>query len=706
MDADLLPEQRALATSPLTQRVWLQGPAGCGKTTAGVARLAHMLEQGVPAHSILILVPQRTLGLAYAKAVRAPKALAGGLADILTLGGLARRMVELFWPLVAAKAGFAHPGRPPTFLTLETAQHYMARVVLPLIEQERYFETVTLQRNRIYSQVLDNLNKAAVVGFAHSEVGARLHEAWVGDEAQANVYDQVQECVNRFRAYCLENHLLDFSLQLEVFLKHLWPHPPCRTHLMARYQHLIADNVEEFTPAGCDLLAEWLPQCQSALAIYDEDGGYRSFLGADPHSAQGLKGLCPVQAAFTESLVASPGVQALERRLSEVLGKPSPAATARGDARRTLLFQYHRFQPQMVDGVVEEIRRLIQEEAVEPGQIVILAPFLSDALRFAIRHRLEAEKIPVQSHRPSRSLLEEPATRCLLTWASLAHPSWGFPPAAFDVAYALQQSIADLDLVRAQLLAETLYRLEEGGPVLLSFDQLKGAMQKRVTYLLGGRYEGLRIWLKDYRLRKSEPLDHCIRRLFGEVLSQLGYGFHGNFDAARVAANLIESIEKFRQVVEERPAEQGAPIGQEYFQLVRDGVIAAQYLESWKSQEQNAVLLAPAHTFLLANRPVDHQFWLNVSSVGWWERIFQPLTHPHVLSRRWEAGTPWTDKHEVEANQAALHRLVVGLLRRCRKRVYLGLSELDEQGLDQRGPLASALQRVLKSMAREEAHDV
>ncbi|HEY5596877.1 MAG TPA: hypothetical protein VIL47_06395, partial [Candidatus Bipolaricaulota bacterium] len=388
-----------------------------------------------------------------------------------------------------------------------------------------------------------------------------------------------------------------------------------------------------------------------------------------------------------------------------VLGKPSPAGDHAG-ARKALKFEYHRYQPQMVDGVVEEIRRLIQEEAVEPGQIVILAPFLSDALRFAIRHRLEAEKIPVQSHRPSRSLLEEPATRCLLTWASLAHPSWGFPPAAFDVAYALQQSIADLDLVRAQLLAETLYRLEEGGPVLLSFDQLKGAMQERVTYLLGGRYEGLRIWLKDYRLRKSEPLDHCIRRLFGEVLSQLGYGFHGNFDSARVAANLIESIEKFRQVVEERPAEQGAPIGQEYFQLVRDGVIAAQYLESWKSQEQNAVLLAPAHTFLLANRPVDHQFWLNVSSVGWWERIFQPLTHPHVLSRRWEAGTPWTDKHEVEANQAALHRLVVGLLRRCRKRVYLGLSELDEQGLDQRGPLASALQRVLKSMAREEAHDV
>jgi len=44
----------------------------------------------------------------------------------------------------------------------------------------------------------------------------------------------------------------------------------------------------------------------------------------------------------------------------------------------------------------------------------------------------------------------------------------------------------------------------------------------------------------------------------------------------------------------------------------------------------------------------------------------------------------------------------VGLLRRCRQRVYLGLSELDEQGLDQRGPLLGALQQVLRELMREE----
>ena len=131
--------------------------------------------------------------------------------------------------------------------------------------------------------------------------------------------------------------------------------------------------------------------------------------------------------------------------------------------------------------------------------------------------------------------------------------------------------------------------------------------------------------------------------------------------------------------------------------MVQGGVIAAQYLQPWQQQDDEAVLLAPAYTFLLSNRPVDVQFWLNVGGTGWWERLYQPLTHPYVLSRRWTQGQPWTDTDEVASRQISLHRLVAGLVRRCRKTVYLGLSELGEQGYEQTGPLLRALQRVLRA---------
>ena len=73
------------------------------------------------------------------------------------------------------------------FLWLETAQYYMAYIVRQWLEQG-YFESVTIDRNRLYSQILDNLNKAAVIGFPHSEIAARLDSAYYGDPAQRRVY--------------------------------------------------------------------------------------------------------------------------------------------------------------------------------------------------------------------------------------------------------------------------------------------------------------------------------------------------------------------------------------------------------------------------------------------------------------------------------------------------------------------------------------
>ncbi|MGD9093450.1 MAG: hypothetical protein PVF74_11435, partial [Anaerolineales bacterium] len=136
--------------------------------------------------------------------------------------------------------------------------------------------------------------------------------------------------------------------------------------------------------------------------------------------------------------------------------------------------------------------------------------------------------------------------------------------------------------------------------------------------------------------------------------------------------------------------------GREYLRMVQDGVIAAQYIRSWEISPQGAVLLAPAYTFLMGNRPVDIQFWLDVGSRGWAERLYQPLTHPYVLSREWTPGVEWTDDDEVRANEEALHRLVIGLLRRCRRGIYLGLSELGEGGFEQRGPLLQVFHRLLR----------
>jgi hypothetical protein len=689
------PHQRAVIEAPSSSRIFLSGPAGTGKTTTGVERLRVLLEAGVPGHSVLMLTPQRTIQDPYLGWLNSPERPAGSDTAPVTISGLSRRMVDLFWPLAAEAAGFAHPEKPPIFLSLETSQYYMAHIVRPLLDAG-FFESVTIDRNRLYSQILDNLNKAAVVGFPHTEIGVRLASASFGDPAQRRVYADAQDCAIRFRDYCLRHNLLDFSLMLEVFANVLWPNPPVRSYLTRSFHHLIYDNVEEDNPRAHDIIREWLPSFESALLIFDEGGGYRQFLGADAVTGRSLGELCDQEVVFNESFVMSPGIAQLRESLLEAIqpevsdNGTRPASATPEDGLEVIT---SRFYPELLDSIADEVQSLVANAGMPASEIVIVAPYLSDALRFSVTNRLEARGVRWRSHRPSRSLRDEPASHALLTLAAIAHPDWNVRPPKFDVAYALVQSIDGLDLVRAQLLTEIVYRMRDFS--LSSFDRIQADVQERITYALGERYSRLRDWLLGYRENEPLPLDHFLRRLFGEVLSQPGFGFHRKLDAVRVAASLTDSVKNFRLAVEPSPDEFGV-VGQEYIALLSDGVIAASYLEGWRSDDLNAVLVAPAYTFIMMNRPVAAQFWMDVSSSGWHQRPSQPVTHPYVLSRGWEPGRIWSDADEVAASDAAMARVVAGLLARCRERVYLGLSELGESGFEQRGELLRAFQKVLQ----------
>jgi hypothetical protein len=692
--------QQQVIESPLNIRLFVSGRAGTGKTTVGVERMRYLLAQGVPADSILMLTPQRTMQEPYLDLLYSPERSAGGEVTSATIGGLAQRMCDLFWPIAAESAGFKNPDQPPVFLTLETAQYYMAFLVRPLLEQG-YFQSLTIDRNRLYSQILDNLNKAAVVGFPYTEIGSRMDAAWFGDPVQRRIYQDAQECATLFREYCLDHNLLDFSLQLEIFSNILWQQPPAQDYLKRTYRHLIYDNVEEDAPRAHDLIHEWLPDFDSALLIYDHDAGYRYFLGGDAVTGYALSAACDAQIEFTESFVSSENIIQLSDMLVSAIAHRQSESTNTNNALEFILAHYY---PEMLDIIVGKIKSLIEEYGVPPSEIVILAPFLSDALRFSITNRLEQAQIPWRSHRPSRSLRDEPASKTLLTLSALAHPQWNARPTKFDLTHALMFAL-DTDLIRAQLLAEIVYRQKDMR--LSTFDEIKPEMQERITYALGEKYTNLLNWLNEYRETPPQPFDFFLRKIFGETLSQPGYGFHRNMDAVRIASSLIESIKKFRYAME--PLEVGDPsvspsdidLGKEYIAMLEDGVIAAQYLESWRAENKEAVLVAPAHTFLMMNHPVDVQFWLDPGSSGWVQRLSQPLTQPYVLSRHWQADRLWMDADEVNAETEALARLAGGLLSRCREKLFLALADLSETGYEQRGTLLKAFQKVIQQQENQ-----
>ncbi|MHB1385255.1 MAG: hypothetical protein ACYCYC_13125, partial [Bellilinea sp.] len=109
---------------------------------------------------------------------------------------------------------------------------------------------------------------------------------------------------------------------------------------------------------------------------------------------------------------------------------------------------------------------------------------------------------------------------------------------------------------------------------------------------------------------------------------------------------------------------------------------------------------------LISNQPVRYQFWLDIGSLGWWERLYQPLTHPHVLSRRWVPDRLWTDADDFAANQETLQRLVGGLISRCGEHIYLCAARINERGSEEKGPLLQAVQSILRRTRGGEVNHV
>jgi hypothetical protein len=446
-------------------------------------------------------------------------------------------------------------------------------------------------------------------------------------------------------------------------------------------------------------------QLISSLLIFDTDAGYRRFLGADPTSTLALKKLCDIEVEFINGFVSSPGLTVFSEILSRVISNPDEtldetqqqvdiiANIADEDKEPSISIPQPsiRFYPDMLDWVTDQIFNMIGN-GTRPGDIVVLAPYLSDALRYTLVDRLNQIGIPSHSHRPSRSLREEPVSQCLLTLAKLAHPHWNLLPLETDTIYAILQAIGDMDLVRAELLVKNIYKLGK----LLPFESIHQQAQERITYLFGNRYEQLRLWIENYIENGTIEFDHFLGQIFGELLSQPGFGLYANYTSGTVVASLMESVKNFRWTVGKILDQEGVPLGKEYLEMLEDGVIASQYLVPWQFIPEDSVFIAPAYTFLLSNRPVDYQIWLNVGSRGWYERLFQPLTHPYVLHHRWPMGKPWTDLDEIETARETLNGLSLGLLRRCRKGVTLGISELTEQGFEFKGELLRAIDKALR----------
>ena len=680
-------EQEKFINSPIESSIFLSGVSGSGKTTAALDRLEKLLNH-YSGYEILIIAPQQRLANPYRKYLLEKSSHNGSLPKISTVSGLSRDFIRKFWPLLSPGIGFKSSEYPPQFLSLETAQYCISKIVDPLLEIG-YFQTVTIERNRLFSQILDNMNKTALAGIPLDDIALRLKSSSVSTNTLYIAFDQVQECAKKFREYCLENNLIDFSLLISISRDHLWQLENCRNYIFNKYNALIADNIEEDTPFAHGLLKNWLENFQSSLLIFDECGGYRSFLGAVPGGAFILKDECQLTLHFKQQFNMSNQIKDFRIGLNACIQKEENRSIDYEIPFKSEL-NFYQYYPEMISATCEKVQSLI-EEGIQPSDIVVLSPYLSDSLKFTMSEMFKSLGISTSISRPSRMYINAPEIKALMTFAKLSHPFWQMKISPFEFRNCIMQIIPQLDVIRADLIVKTLFSRNESECPIRSFDAINNIkLKERITFHIGETIESLRNWLIDYLDNESKPLDVFFQSLFGELLSQKDFDFHNNINAANLIAKLIQSIRAFRKFSREVFNNNISSIGKEYIQNVEQGLIPAAFRNL--ITDDDSVLIAPAYTFLMENRPVAFQFWLDIGNLGWWERLYQPLTNPYVFHKNWRKGAIWTEKEEFETNQQVMDRLINGLLNRCTTGVIAAGVQINEYGSSNRGPLLQVFQ--------------
>jgi hypothetical protein len=694
LDLALTPQQREIVERPSADNdtLFVAGPAGAGKSVALLRRLVHLLARPVRGESILVLVPDRAVRQELERALAGARLGPHGRPVINTYYGLARQMVDLFWPAVAADAGFSGPVREPTFLTYETSQYLMYRIAQPAREKG-YFGDLRIRPRRLTSQLLDNLNRAAVNGYAHTEVAERLSRADANPEA-ARQYIQAQECANAFRQMCLERGALDISLTVEVFWRYLLPQPLFWSFFSRQYRHIIMDNVEESVPAAQDMLRRLLDVCESATLAYDEGGGFRILLGVDPDQARRLQPACRQTIELPDAFVANPDMRRLSRAVALHLKQAAPSDEPAGPISPIAEVKQTGLRSEMIVWTATRIAQLIHEGGARPADIAIICPYADAVLRFGLQEALRAQGIPAQLMRRWISFRDDAVTRGLLTLALLAHPDWQPRPGAFEIAEAFFVLMAGLDLPRAMLLAGRV-RAVQG--ILASPDLLATRDRERIGFAVAEAYEQLYRWLLAYQAEPPAPLDRFLERLFAELLLGPSFWSPAAPASARVAcARLIESARQFRLSAAAVSAlgPESPALGRAYIEMIDQGIIAGQYIRPPDGPPAEApaeLLITPAYNYLLEGRSSDYQFWMDVGSRQWWRPPHQPLTNALVLRQSWSPGVLWDEGKDEALRNWLLARMTDGLTRRCRRQIFLCGSDLDSLGQTQDGPLLPAL---------------
>lgn len=694
-----------MQTRTFSQARWITGTTRSGKTTRLVAQCAEWLKsrrnrsakRGGAGILVLAAISDNRVELTD----RLSEATAGKVPFRATTPlGFFEDETMLFWSLLIQELDLK--AQFPVRLRPENEQELATR--LWRVELDGAIAQSGIAEARLVRRILDIMQLAALSGSTIDEIPTILKQGLLNIDGQVVELpipeDTIAQMLHRWRSWCLRRGLLTYSLITELYWRYLLPNVRYQKHLIDRFQVMIADDVDEY-PAIVRQLFEFLLDHQIACAFsFNPDGAVRLGLGADPVYLAELSDRCQVISLSERSTPCL--IDQLGESILDLVSDPIFFASL-PDSIQTIQTTT---QAQLIRQTTDIIIKAIQAGQLQPRDIALIGPGIDPIARYAIKEILTRQNIPVEMLNDQRPLASSPIVRSLLTLLTLIYPGLGRSTNRDTIAEMLvmlgQKWDAPgqflIDPVRAGLLADHCFEPHPDRPRLLPANTFP--RWDRLGYQANETYENIVSWIEAQRSQLEQRLiaspvvmlDRAIQRFF------LG-GSHLPFDQLAGLRELIETAQHYWEVDDRlrRSDLSDAPYSltvRNFIQLLRNGTVTANpFPVKPAGFASNAVTLATVFQYRSSRRAHRWQFWLDAGSTRWLSGV-DSLFAAGLFLQDW-SGQVWSVEDTQTMNEQRLRRILLDLLSRTEKRLFLCYSDLSTSGQEQTGVLTSLVNAAI-----------
>lgn len=629
-----------------------------------VERLRRGWQCGLDGERALVLVPDRREARRLNEAIGPPPDGSVGRMRSMSYHSFAQDLIKRWWPLVAEQ--FCISAATPEFLPFNLTQ-------FACLNEYRldpgHLQRLTIREQRLIVQLLSNMNLSAANGLTLDEGWTRVAYG-LGLSPQDDVIADGLGLTQRFRERCLKAGVLPEDVQVEA-AGWLLDEPRVRADLLARFDLLAIDGLDEFVPLMAERLAGIATECGQAVIVCCDDGGLRWLLGASAETAgrvcSGLinggrfRRLCLTRTLSGPAMVENHSASWLAGAVDGV-----PPASPPSFSGWTLTESVSPVE--MACKAVETVSRLLAE-GVAPNRIALLIPYMDTLISTEIERLCRQRDIPFRIDRHWRSLLDEPLSRACLTALRCVNPGNTRHATLVEVA-DLVVALADTNPIVAQPWAEALYDRRSGE---LREPRNNSNIPREVKLL--GR------WAE--RTKERGEIHQQLERLATHVLAP--HQSHRRRELVRACYALATDARRFAEAAPRLGLE--GPHITRFFDYVDSNVVAA---DAGADPADDSVLLTTPYAFLISGRVAEQQCWLNVASPSWWEPPLLMLTNPHALSGEL-SGRPATFEDDDRIRGRILGRVIRNLAARCDGEIHTFASYAGSDGNPLDGPLYDSL---------------